>query len=98
PRVQTVRPLAQGREIYDSAQQRGRAGDRPVRVVAPANVTGCRIERIEPAVVGADEHPPPPDRRRGVDLATGRPGPAQLATPLAERGDLPVGRADVDGA
>src|SRR5207248_3351794 len=74
------------------------AGDRAVRLEAPLDVARRGVEAEELAAVRAGVDALAPDGGRGVDVAAGRPRPAQLPRPGAERVDLAVGRADVDAA
>ena len=71
------------REVDDVADHRGRAGDLAAGAVLPHGVARARVERVEVAVVGADEHRGvhprrPSDGRRGVDVVARRLAPGEL--------------------
>ena len=66
--VERERPLRQGREVDDTVDHGGRAGDLRAGVELPDLLAGRRVERVEVLVVGADQDAllarPPVTRRR----------------------------------
>src|SRR5215210_3625597 len=60
--ISNVEPVGlpgQGREVDDAVDHGRGARDLAARVEAPADVPGHGVERVEVAVVGADEDVPP---------------------------------------
>ena len=97
-RVERVRRPLERREVDAPGDDRGRAGDRAVRLELPEDRAGRRVEREEPVRVRAREDAVAPDGGRRVDEAARRLRPAKLAARGAERVHLAVGGADVDPA
>ena len=64
-------------------------------LVAPENLAGGGVERVEAPVVRPHEDAVLPDRRRCVDVAARLVRPAELARRRTVRVDPAVGRADV---
>src|SRR5262249_17770584 len=83
-------------EIDDAVDDGGGAGDRAVHLLLPEDGSRRRVEGVEVVVVRAYEDAAMPDGRRAVHEAAGVARPAQLAAPLAVRGDVAVGRAEID--
>src|SRR5664279_1133316 len=94
---------AEGGEVDDLADDRGRAGDPAVRVELPANAAGAGVERVEGAVVGAEvDRGAAVGRVRGggrcVDVGAGLHRPVEAAGEGVVGVDAPVGVAEVDAA
>jgi hypothetical protein len=90
--------LAEVGEVHDAPQDRGRAGDAPVRVKAPVDLAGAGVQRVEGAAVGAqvDRRAEPGgvgDGGGGVHVVAGLHGPVELAGGGVVGVDAPVGVA-----
>ena len=97
-RIEPEGAARQRREVDQAVDHARGAGDLAAGVEPPADVPSGGVERVEGAVIGADQDVPAPNGGRAVDEVAGPVRPAQLAAGGAERVHLSVGRADVDAA
>src|SRR6266576_4508244 len=97
-RIEPESAAGQRREVDDPVDHARGAGDLAAGVEPPANIPRRGVERVEGAVIGADQDVPAPDGGRAVDEVAGPVRPAELAGGCAEGVHLSVGRADVDAA
>src|SRR5436190_18650340 len=98
PRGERERPVPEGREVDDAADDGGGARDRRARREAPAQRAGVAVEGIEAVVVRADQDEPSPDGGRRVHVAAGAESPEDAAGRGRECVDVAVERADEDAS